>query len=255
VLLLCAWLRREWTLRRRYAWDTLAELLTGYAVFMLLALGARVAHLQRMGFGPTESGLIVAFMILTLVMASYRRLAFCVASEAQAGMLEQIAMSSHGRAQVWFTRVVSVFVTSLFFATVQLLLMMLSTGHWLSIDAPRLLPVVVFTYASGQGVGLMLGGLAIVHKQIQELFQLGSWMFLGLTLFSPADFPVLRFLPVAWGTELARHLMLRDSMSRERYLADVGFLCCHGTAWFVLGFAMFLLAEKRARVAGSLGHY
>ena len=255
LVLFAAWTRREWILRIRYIWDTLAELFTGYAVFVLLALGARITQIERMRFGAAQRSLIVAFMVLTLVMASYRRLASSVAREAAAGTLEQIAMSPLGSLAVWSTRVGSIFFSSLFFAAVQLLLMMLTTGHWLSLDIPSLLPVLALTYASGQGVGLILRGLAIMYKQVQELFQLGSWTFLGLTLFSPMDFPVLKYLPVSWGTELSRRLMLSDMHLWHFSAADLAFLFAHGSAWLAFGMVVFLSAERRARNDGSLGHY
>jgi ABC-2 type transport system permease protein len=254
-ILFKAWFHRELILRTRYAWDTAAELFTGYAVFVLLALGAKAVQLDRMGFGDTESGLIVGFTVLTFVMASYRRLAFSVAQEAVAGTLEQFAMSPLGIFQVWSARAASIFVTSVFLAALQLVMMMATLGRWLDVDVPSVLVLLVFIYASGQGVGFLLAGLAIVEKEIQQLFQLVSWTFLAFTLIPVTQFPALKFMPVAWGTELVRRVMIERVSVVGLPFADLAFLVIHGTVFFALGLGTFALCDRKARIDGTLGHY
>lgn len=254
-VLFCAWLRRELTLRKRYAWDTAVELLTGYAVFMLLLLGSKAVGADRMGFGDTEGGIIVGFTILTFVMASYRRLAYSISYEAVSGTLEQFAMSPLGTARVWGTRAASIFVSSALFCMIQLLMMMASTGRWLHLDLGSLLILLVFIYASGQGVGFLLAGFAIVEKQIQQLYQLASWMFLALTMLPVPEFPAMRFLPVAWGTHMARQVMVENVGLADQPMSHTVFLVVHGVVYLVLGLTAFTWCERRARVLGTLGHY
>jgi len=134
-------------------------------------------------------------------------------------------------------------------------MMMATLGRWLDVDVPSLLVLLVFIYASGQGVGFLLAGLAVVEKQIQQLFQLASWTFLAFTLLPVKQFPALKFMPVSWGTELARRVMIEHVSVLDLPFADLAFLVIHGTVLFTLGLGTFALCDRKARIHGTLGHY
>lgn len=83
------------------------------------------------------------------------------------GTLEQLAMSPLGFGRVLLSRLAAAFLFDLLVMLLFLLLMMASTGKWLHLDLLSLLPLLLLTMAGVLGIGFIMGGLALVFKQIQ----------------------------------------------------------------------------------------
>jgi len=239
---------------KRYAFNTVSTLATVYLVFLLMFFGARILVGGEAMFGDTLEGLIVGFMVWTLSIVAYSELSWSLMREAQLGTLEQLYMSPAGFRWVIVCWAVGAFVTSLVFSIPVLLLMMVTTGRYLQLNLPGLLPLLFLTVAGVFGIGLAVAGLALVFKRIQAAFQILQFVFVAF-LFAPSDAPWAKALPLNWGTELIGRMMVERVSLTQIPGVDILILVANAAGWFGVGFLVFSVLERTARRRGLLGHY
>ncbi len=240
---------------RRYAFNTLSMLVSFYLVFLMVFWGARTFVGGSAQFGDTLAGIIVGFTVFYLTIYAYAELSWVLVQEAQQGTLEQLSMSPLGFGRVLLARIFAALAFRVGIMVVLLVAMMATTGRWLSFDLPTVIPLLVLTVASAQGLGFLMGGLAIVFKQIQAALGILQFLFFAL-IAAPVDtFPAVKYLPLAWGTDLLGRAMIDGTSLLGLPAADVALLVGNATVYFGGGFAVFKLFERVARNRGLLGHY
>ncbi|MFO8033908.1 MAG: ABC transporter permease [Candidatus Bipolaricaulota bacterium] len=239
---------------KRYAFNTLSTLATVYLVFLLMFFGARILVGGEAMFGDTLEGLIVGFMVWTLSIVAYSELSWALMREAQLGTLEQLYMSPAGFRWVTVCWAMGAFLTSLVFSVPIVLLMMATTGRYLSLDVPSLLPLLLLTVSGVFGIGLAVAGLALVFKRIQAAFQILQFVFVAF-LFAPSEPAWAKALPLNWGTELIGRVMVHGMRLTEMPGLDLLILLANAVGWFGAGFLVFSVLERTARRRGLLGHY
>lgn len=240
---------------RRYLFDTLSGVITIFLFFLILFYGAKAFAGGRPGFGTTLSSLVVGYMVWMLSIFAYSSVSQNMIEEAQLGTLEQIAMSPLGFGRVVLARTAVSFVIQLGWVLLILFLMMASTGRWLHLDFLSILPLMVLTGTGILGVGLALGGLAVVVKRVQSALQILQIAFIALVAVPVEAAPPMKYLPLAWGSYLLRRVMVGAESLLDFAPADVIFLVSNSAFYFVIGFGCFKYFEKAARHRALLGHY
>lgn len=255
AILYGAWIRRTVIEMRRYAVDSISGLLTIYGFFLILFFGAKALGGGRPGFGNTLSGLVVSYALWSLVTFSLSGLTFELIQEAQLGTLEQLGMSPFGLARVLFARVASQLVIQFAMMSFLLVVLMATTGRWLKVAPLSTLPVLALTVLGVEGLGFVLGGLAIVFKRIQQALQ--AWQILVLALIAaPVNrVPFTKYLPLTWGATLLRRVMVDGASLASIPIGDTLFLVANSAFYFALGLLVFRRFELVARERGLLGHY
>ncbi len=103
--------------------------------------------------------------------------------------------------------------------------------------------------------GFLMGGLALVFKQVQAAFQILQFVWLGLIAAPLEHFPLLKYAPVSWGTHLLGRVMIGGDSIWAMPAGDLLFLAANSAVYFTLGFLGFKCFERLARDRGLLGHY
>lgn len=255
LVLLLAMVKRYAIELKRYAFNTLSMLASFYLIFLMLFLGIQSVAGEHSQFGAALPGMVVGFMVFYLTVYAYAELSWVLIAEAQQGTLEQLSMSPLGFGRVLIARIFAALVFRVLIMFALLVLMMATTGRWLSVDLATIVPLLVFTIASVQGVGFVMGGLALVFKQIQASLGILQFLFVALIAAPVDQFPGVRFLPLSWGTNLIGRAMIDGTALWQLPAADVALLAGNGVAYFGLGFLAFKLFERLARDRGLLGHY
>ncbi len=240
---------------KRYAFNTLSMLVSFYVIFLLLFLGVRQLAEGGQQFGGALNGMVVGFMVFYLTVYAYAELSWVLIQEAQQGTLEQLSMSPLGFGRVLIARIFAALVyrTAIMFAL--LVLMMATTDQWLRVDVWTIIPLLLFTIAGAQGVGFIMGGLALVFKQIQASLGILQFVFVALIATPIDQFPFLKYFPLSWGTYLISDAMIDGVRLWQFTTSDLALLVGVGVSYFALGFAAFKLFERVARGRGLLGHY
>ena len=244
--------------RLRYRFDLVALIGITYVVFLLILLGARTVAggSEDGGFGGDDAaGLAVGFVVVTLATLTYGFVSQGLREESDRGTLEQVAMSPYGLASV----LIASTAVAAFFQVVEagllLVLASLTAGVALDLDLTGVLaglPALLALLLGVQGLGLGVGGVALVAKRVQALAGLLPLGFVVLVAAPVDDVPVLRLLPVAAPAQVLQDVLVAGEALP---VGDVLFALAVGAAWFALGLLVFGFCERVARDRALLGQY
>jgi len=240
---------------RRYWFNTLSALISLYVFFVLMFFGARSVGGPDVFGSGTEDAMIVGYFIWSIAVFAYSELSWTLYSEAQQGTLEQLYLSPFGFGFVNSASLAISMVFNLVTSGVLLLLAMLTTGRWLHIDVLSLLPVLACIMGSAGGIGLAMGGLALIHKRVQSFFQILQFVFIGFLVLPWSQFPWARYLPLAMGNHIAREIMSTGLRLWDFAPGSLAILFLTTVVYAGAGLAAFARAERVARDRGLLGHY
>ena len=237
----------------RYAFDTVASLVAMYLLFLVVFFGIRgVGGLTE---GQTLSSIILGFNVWVLLMFAYSSVAAGLVGDAQTGTLEQLAMSPQG---LLSTVLVRFWVSFVFiFAQIAILftLAMVTTGRWLHLDMLSVIPLLLLTGTAILGIGLMMGGLALVFKRVQSVSSLLQFALIALVVAPVDRLPILKIVPVSLGYQLLNGVMVDDVSITAIPAGDLGLLLAGTCIFLFIGIAVFKMMESTARDRGLLGQY
>jgi ABC-2 type transport system permease protein len=255
AIVLKAMLKRNFLIIWRYPFNLTAGLISLLLIFLVIFYGAKAVGGGNPAFGATLSGIVMGFMLWSFIIFAYSDLTWDFINEAQQGTLEQLYMSPLGFGWVAFCHVLSFLLINLVITFGMLFAMMGITGRWLNVDFVSVLPLMLLTVWGVYGFGFLMGGLALVFKQVQAAFQILQFVWLGLIAAPLDQFPALKYAPVSWGTQLIGRVMIGGQSIFDIPLSDLLFLAANSAIYFTLGFLGFKYFERVARDRGLLGHY
>lgn len=247
-------LRKEYLELKRYLPNTIALVLTFYFIFLGL-----FGVIHFFGDPSTQDAniqfVIVNYIFWFLALSVIQMFGFEIVNEAIRGTLEQLSMSPMGIWRILSTRLIASTIIYGIIIFVLLIITMLTAGQWLNIDILSIFPIFVLTVFGMYGVGLMVGGLAIVYKQIQAFLQILQFLLAGLTFIPLAASPFMYFLPFVIGVDLVRDIMIGGHT-----LIDIGWLpltilFINAFVYFIAGLLFFNYCERMAMKKGLLGQY
>jgi len=245
--------KKQLTLMLRYPINLLSGLLTMYVFFAMIFFGGQAIAAEAIS--ENLEGLIIGFFLWSMAWSAFADLTWDLTREAQWGTLEQLYMTIHGFEVVMTVKSAINVVLSFLTGALILALMMLTTGELVVIDVVTIVPVVVLGLWSVVGVGFVFGGLAIIYKRIERVFQILSFGLIALISAPAGSVPVLKALPLTQASYLLRRAMRDGDRLWEFAPAELGVLVVVAVAYSVLGAAFFRLAQRRARKLGVMGHY
>jgi ABC-2 type transport system permease protein len=253
MFILCKVLfKRQLLELQRYAFNTFFSLVSAYMIFFLIFLGARSFIGSTTIFGETLSVIVVGFMLWFFAVLAYSGVTSFLVQEAYQGTLEQLAMSPFGLDRVLLLRTCISLLFNLGISLILLFVMMVSTGKWLYLDFPSILPLLLLTASGVLGIGFIMGGLALIFKQVQASFQLLQFFFAALIMTPLDKYPFVKYLPFSWGMHLTARVMIEEHSILEVPWSDLLFLLVNSAFYFGLGFLVFKICERIARDQGLL---
>lgn len=251
--LLLAEFRRSSALYWRYPGDVLSGLAMLFITFFALLMGAQYIAGPAAQLGSRMDSLILGYWLWTLSIFALTNTANMIQSESVAGTLEQLYLSPYGPLRIFVARAIASLGLNLLTSGILLGVMLLLTGRRLDFSLHLLAPLFAVLLGA-YGVGLTLGGLALVMKQVSRLVNLTQFfiLFLVVVPIEETASTWVRFIPIASGAALLRDVMARRSELDPGWLATALLV---GTLTFVLGVGAFRIADRRARHLGLLSQY
>jgi len=238
----------------RYAFNTVSQLVTFYIVFCLIFFGAQALG-GAVDMGETLEGILVGYFVWMLAIMAYSDLSWHVVNEAQIGTLEQMYLSPAGFHWVNAAYLVSNLIINLFLLAFLLGIMILTTGQRLVLDLLGIGPLLLLTVAPAYGIGMIMGGLALIYKRVQSSFQILQFVFIAFITIPLSRYPLVRFLPLAQGNYMLRQVMIEGQRLWELAGYDLAVAALVAVGYLGLGIAIFRRCEKFARSGGLLGQY
>jgi ABC-2 type transport system permease protein len=257
LYLLRAMMKKNFLIIWRYPFNLTAGIISIMMIFLVIFYGAKFIGGSNPNFGNTLEGIVMGFMLWTFIIFAFSDLTWDFINEAQQGTLEQLYMSPLGFGWVSFSYILSFLVINLTLTVGLFMLMMAVTGKWLHLDFLSLIPLMLLTVWGVYGFGFAMGGLALVFKQVQAVFQIFQFVWVALVIAASAleTFPGAKFLPVTWGVHLIGRVLIHGQSLYAMPIADVAFLIAISAVYFLLGYLIFKRLERVARDRGLLGHY
>jgi len=237
----------------RYPINLLSGLLTMYVFFLIIFLGGQSVAGEAVA--DNLAGIIVGFFLWYMAWSAFSDLTWNVTREAQWGTLEQLYMTTEGFELLMLVKSAVNVLLSFLTGFVILALMMLTTWEWLTVDVLTVVPIVALGMWSVVGIGFLFGGLAIVYKRIENVFQILAFGLIAL-IGAPVDAtPELGLLPLSQASYMLSLAMEEGVRLWEFSPTDLTLLVGVAIVYPLLGVGFFRLAQRRARRLGVLGHY
>lgn len=237
----------------RYAFDTVASMVAMYLLFLVVFFG--ITGIGGLDEGKTLSSIVLGFNVWILLMFAYSSVAGGLVGDAQTGTLEQLAMSPQGLLSTVLAR----FWVSFLFLFVQITILlgaaMLTTGRWLRFDLSGVAPLLLITGAAILGIGLVMGGLALVFKRVQSVSSLLQFALIALVVAPVDKFPILKLVPVSFGYQLLNDVMVEGVSITDVPIGDLALLVLGTVAFLSVGIVVFKMMESAARDRALLGQY
>ncbi len=254
--LFLAELKRSWVMFKRYPSEAITMLITFTVIFLLLFLGAKYMSGPTAQFGDRLDAIIVGYLLWSLALIGLANMGWALQAEAQTGTLEQVFLSCYSATRVFFIRVVADLLLQFGLILLVMVVILWITGRHLDFSL-AVLPPVLAVLLSTWGLGFVLGGLTLLFKRIQNLLQLSQFFLIFLIMIPVENWHgalglLGDFIPLAPGAGVLRNLMARGIPVGLEQLAIA---LLNGLAYLGLGILFFQLAERRAKIRGSLGGY
>lgn len=249
-------IQRDWAMMKRYIVNTVSSLVSIYLIFLLIFVGFKnlSGYVATGALEGTMEGTVIGFFVWTFTIMAFSDLAWSLLSEAQAGTLEQLYLAPCGFKWVCGSTMISSFALNFIPILILLVIMMATTGQWLNLDFISLIPLLLITVLGAYGFGFALGGLALIFKRIQAIFQIFQFVFIGF-LVIPQRVAWAKFLPLSMGNSLIYDVMVDGTRLWELPFGSVLTALLVGVAYLAIGIIMFSLCENIAKDRGLLGHY
>ncbi len=245
--------KRELTLFVRYPFEAVGSVVTLTALFSLLFFGGSTLAPQAMA--DSTEGLVVGFFLWVMAMGSYQDTTGDVMAEAGWGTLERHYLTPFGFGTVLLTKSLAKLLVHFLYAGIVLAAMLLLTGTTLRIDLLTIVPVAALTLASSFGVGIALGGITVLYKNVTSWLEMVGFFMAGLIAVPAFGGGPLFALPLAQGSALLQRAM-RDGVRLWEFApGSLGVLVATGVGYLLLGYGVFYLCQRRARRLGVLGDY
>ncbi|MEH1919443.1 ABC transporter permease [Nostoc sp.] len=248
--------KRIWKEFIRYPVDAISGILVTSFFFYGMFFGAHYIAGPNIQFGDRLDTILAGYVLWTLVVFILQGIAMELQVEAQTGTLEQIFLSPFGTLNVLLIRAMANLTLYLVLIVGILLLTMILTGRYLHFSPLALLPLITVLLGA-YGISLMMAGLTLLFKRIQQLSGLIQFALLFL-LALPTEtwngsLPSVRLvLPMTVGSGVLRDLIARDRGLDFSLLAVAGL---NGVVYFVLGAFLFLWAQRTAKRHAILNGY
>ncbi|HEV2756629.1 MAG TPA: ABC transporter permease [Actinomycetota bacterium] len=255
LVLAGALMRRHVVELSRYAFDSVVVLLMTYVLFLVVFFGAKSIGGNVISRADTLSSIVLGFLIWALVAFAYSDISQGIIQEAQAGTLEQLAMTPAGLSTVLMMNSAVMLISHVLQMSVVLVLAMWTSGRWLEMDIVSIAPLLFMTLMGVVGVGLAIGGAALVFKRVAGVSSLLQLAFVGLIVAPLDQIPALALLPLTLGYDLLNQVMVDGVWIGDIAPRDILFLFLNSVAYILIGLGAFRGMERIARGRGLLGHY
>lgn len=241
----------EW---RRYAFNSVSYLITIYLVFLLLFFGAQFVAGPAGVSGERLEDLLTGYLVWMFAMMAYTELAYSISNESQVGTLEQLFLSPSGFLWITAGRMLGNFIVNLVLNSTALAAIMFTTGQTLNLQLGSTVPLLLAVVFQSYGLGLALGGLALMFKRIQSSFQILQFLMVGLVAV-PVGVPGSEFLPLTHTSRLINRVMVDGETLFGMGWTDLALAAAVTALWLAVGVVVFNLCDRRARERGLLGRY
>jgi len=236
---------------RRYLFDTASAVVIFYIIFLAMFFGLKGLAGGSIT-GNTLDQMIIGYILWTFAMTSFQSTSYKIYEESQRGTLEQLYLCSLGMEWSLIFRLILDFVFSFFFSSVILVVTMLTTGRWLSINIPYVFGILLLSLPALWGIGLAFGSLSMVFKKTTAFMQIITFGLIGAVALNGYPLNLCSFIPFTAGATTIR---MSITGSGTFPLSWYVFMAAVSISYLLAGVSIFKIFEKQARKRNLLNQY
>lgn len=255
-------LQREFILLFRYPFELVTRLMwnLGFALMIYFGFSA-VGGNSLPGFQEGQLGRLLGLLITYIAINGLGNAAEMLAEETQTGTMEQAALSRTPLVVIMLMRDLASFVEMIVRFALVLAIATAVTGATFHLNWPGFVLLLGLMYLGLEGIGLMLGGAALLYKRVATLAQFAVMLVFGLAVLP------LETLP-GWMSGFVHNFPFTKALLLIRQVGvqgvPLGDLWANGALislsvncllFLALGLLAFSLAEGKARDWGTLNQY
>lgn len=243
-------------------WDYKFNVLTQLITIGLIFIGATY-FIGGGQFNPQQ----VTSIFLGYIVWFYARIVIMNTSadligEAEAGTLEQMYMTPARTELLVLGRMLATLISTTIMVLLTALALILILGIRFPVRWEGMF-VLLLTLVGLLGFTLILGGAALVFKQVDALADLmqNALLFLTGSLLPVSHFPnwlafIAKTLPITQGIIVLRNVELNgQSLSSTWANGSLIWLIVHSSLYLIAGWIIFKWCERIAKKQGSLSQY
>lgn len=261
LALFWAEMKREFILTFRYPFELVSRLVwnLGFALMIYYGFGAVGNSLP--GFEEGQLGRLLGLLITFIAMNGLNNATELLAEETQTGTLEQAALSPPPLVVIMLLRDIASLIEMLLRFILVMAIAIGITGAKFHLDFGSFALLLSLMYFGLEGIGMMLGGAALLYKKIATLAQFAMMLIFGLAVLPLESLP-------GWMSAFVHHfpftqalILLRESaiqgvpLSTQLANGSIASLALTASLFLALGIVTFTLAERKARDWGTLNQY
>lgn len=257
-------LKREFILLVRYPFELISRLVwnLGFAlmVFYGFAVGGAAAS-SLPGFQEGQMARLLGLLITYIAINGLSNATELLSSEVQTGTLEQAALSPPSLTLIVLMRDLASYVEMILRFALVMGIAIAMTGVRFHLNIPGFIVVLTLMYMGTEGIGLMLGGAALLYKRVATLSQFAVMLVFGLAIIPLNSLPewmngFITNFPFTKALLILGKIAI-DGVSLSRLIQDGSILSLAiNTAIFLgAGLIAFRWAEGKARLWGTLNQY
>lgn len=243
-----------WLEFKRYYFNTISGVATLLIFFYFMFFGIKAIGGANISSGDTLEGMIVGYFMWTMFIFSFQGVAWGIIEEAQRGTLEQVFMSPIAFEYQMLFRMVSDFIFNVWLAVPLMYFVAFTTKRQLSFDLPTLLYLLIVGTISALGVGMVLGGIALVFKRISSFIQIVTFGSLAFTMFDSSQL-WYRLLPMSQAAQMMKKMATTGTRFYQFPFSDHLLLWLAATLYLFVGILIFRIFERHAMISGTLSQY
>ena len=248
---------RVWWSYRAQAFSSLALWLVAFPFMMATFDGVANGYSAE-----RQLASLIGFLVWELCAGVLSATTESVTTEARQGTLESVVLAPVPPLLTFSLRLTAVFTRHAVETLVLGLGLALLLGLYVVPSALALL-VALLTLLGVAGVGLALGGLALVYKSVDSVVAVVSLLAVLFTgALVPLNglgvvFTLLKLLlPMTWGIDLLRQALIGGATWSHVWASGaLPGLALQSAVFLALGIAFFRRGLRRAQEQGSLGSY
>jgi len=253
---------RRWWMVIRYPVDYFTGIISLYLLFVGVFYGVAGNFGQAApGLDRTLDSLVLGTCMWFFSIAIMNQVRVILEMEAVTGTLEQLFLVPYRFVVILMVRSITGFVFAFLAVAILLVLIMATTGRWLSFPILPAILVLVLAALGIQGVALIMGGLSLVFKRLGQLNMIVQFGFLFLAFppienLTPGWQTVAYTFPLSRGMTLLRGLVVDGWQWTDQAVAlNLASLVFNSVIYLVIGWLFYLASERIAKDHGLLGHY
>jgi len=236
---------------KQYWFETVASIMMMTVVFLGLFFGIKTFLLTGDDTSSLD-GLLFGYILWSFSTAAYSSVTSSIIEDNQKGFLEQLFLCPQGYTRLLMAKVFSAVSMGFVMMTILAYLAMALSGNWIELNFAKLFPLLLLTVPSVIGLGLFLGGLALVYKRVDTFVALMMLALMGLVAVPALPLNWASFLPLAPGASLARLVVLEQ---QELSFNDLSIVAVNSLVYLLIGILSFKHFERMAKRKNLIGQY